>query len=191
MGCASAFQADEPGSSPGARAILCCIPLVARRPAFQADKDGSKPSCSAISLRHLRRGIRPLTPESRVRPPGPLPICYIRFMARVSKEKQAAYQRAHYQRRKAYYKAAAAANIKKAQLFVTNYKVEKGCATCGERHPACLDFHHIGDDKEAGIAKAARSGWGLERLKAEIAKCEVLCSNCHRKLHYEERNKSV
>lgn len=46
-------------------------------------------------------------------------------------------------------------------------------------------------ESELGIAQAARNGWGLERLKVEMEKCEVLCSNCHRKLHYEERNKSV
>lgn len=27
----------------------------------------------------------------------------------------------------------------------------------------------------------------LERIKEEIEKCEVLCSNCHRKLHFGDR----
>lgn len=26
-------------------------------------------------------------------------------------------------------------------------------------------------------------GYGLARIKEEIVKCDVLCANCHRKLH--------
>jgi hypothetical protein len=75
------------------------------------------------------------------------------------------------------------------QEWVRHYKKE--CKTCGESHPACLDFHHIGN-KEAGIAKMIHKKNINEELKRkiliEIEKCEVLCSNCHRKLHWEERN---
>jgi predicted HNH restriction endonuclease len=31
--------------------------------------------------------------------------------------------------------------------------------------------------------------FGTARLLAEIAKCDVLCANCHRKLHWQERSK--
>lgn len=60
-----------------------------------------------------------------------------------------------------------------------------GCQKCGERHLACLDFHHrAGTIKLGSVGKA---GWcGIKRLKEEIAKCDVLCSNCHRKHHFEE-----
>lgn len=58
------------------------------------------------------------------------------------------------------------------------------CAVCGEDEPICLDFHHINpDEKEDHVALAVRRGWGKKRILAEIAKCVVLCSNCHRKLH--------
>ncbi len=53
------------------------------------------------------------------------------------------------------------------------------CADCGRRlPPEAMDFDHLGD-KEALISKLVYSS-GTERLLAEIAKCEVVCSNCHR-----------
>lgn len=47
---------------------------------------------------------------------------------------------------------------------------------------ACLDFHHL-KDKEFNISNEIRN-LSIENLKKEINKCVVLCSNCHRKLHY-------
>lgn len=62
------------------------------------------------------------------------------------------------------------------------------CARCPESHPACLDFHHRdATQKEFSVGNALRLGWGKERILAEIAKCVVLCSNCHRKEHWKRR----
>jgi len=61
-----------------------------------------------------------------------------------------------------------------------------GCKVCGETHPACLDFHHREpSEKEGHIGEFRR--FGIKRLLAEIAKCDVLCANCHRKFHHDER----
>ena len=61
--------------------------------------------------------------------------------------------------------------------IVQDYKVEKGCADCGYNdHHAALEFDHISDDKVQNVA----SLMGQEKaLWLEIAKCEVVCSNCH------------
>jgi hypothetical protein len=62
------------------------------------------------------------------------------------------------------------------------------CARCGEDHPACIVFHHRDpSEKEISIADAMRLGYGRTRILAEIAKCEVLCANCHTKHHAKER----
>jgi hypothetical protein len=65
----------------------------------------------------------------------------------------------------------------------------KGCCECGETHPAVLDFHHIDpSDKDFVIAKY--SEYGLETLLKELNKCIVICSNCHRKMHWNEKQKN-
>jgi hypothetical protein len=65
--------------------------------------------------------------------------------------------------------------------------LKTGCVRCPETHPACLDFHHRdGEQKTLSIAAAVRK-WPLERVLIEVGKCDVLCSNCHRKLHWAER----
>ena len=81
-------------------------------------------------------------------------------------------------------------NRAQKKAWVDNFRQDIGCGLCPERHPACLEFHHI-DPKEKDVnVSYAISRWSIERLQAEIAKCVVLCSNCHRKLHWEERQQS-
>lgn len=58
------------------------------------------------------------------------------------------------------------------------------CNRCSEDHPACLDYHHLDpSEKDIALAQAFHDGWSIERMQKEIEKCEVLCSNCHRKEH--------
>jgi hypothetical protein len=59
-------------------------------------------------------------------------------------------------------------------------KMDRGCADCGYRsHPAALDFDHLpGFEKRFGLARAAWFKW--DDVLMEIAKCEVVCANCHR-----------
>ena len=76
----------------------------------------------------------------------------------------------------------------KTKVWIVNYKKDLVCSICGENHPATLDFHHRDRElKDNSIAVAVRDGWSIDRLKLEISKCDVLCSNCHRKLHYDEK----
>ena len=62
------------------------------------------------------------------------------------------------------------------------------CNRCSETHTSCLEFHHKDPKVKEMIVSVAARSWGKARILKEIAKCEVLCSNCHRKHHYEERN---
>jgi hypothetical protein len=40
------------------------------------------------------------------------------------------------------------------------------------------------------LSESIRQGYSAERIKREIAKCTVLCANCHAKLHYEWAGKN-
>ncbi len=78
---------------------------------------------------------------------------------------------------------------KKIKLWLKEYKATLKCEKCEENHPACLDFHHINPkDKKFSIGRI-KDFMSRRVLKAEIAKCRVLCSNCHRKEHYEQKEK--
>ena len=70
-------------------------------------------------------------------------------------------------------------------------KAQLKCRECGEDHPACLEFHHRDPGQKEGNVSIMFRKVRRERWEAEIAKCDVLCSNCHRKLHHDERVKTV
>lgn len=74
----------------------------------------------------------------------------------------------------------------KIRDWFRNYKKGLSCKECGETHPACLEFHHL-RHKDSTVSNMVGSGYSKERILKEIAKCEVLCANCHRKVHYKER----
>lgn len=53
------------------------------------------------------------------------------------------------------------------------------CLDCGKiLHHAAMDFDHVNGAKTAGIAQMW--SWGRDRVLAELAKCELVCANCHR-----------
>ncbi len=63
---------------------------------------------------------------------------------------------------------------------LNKYKMSRGCAVCGYNgHPEALEFDHLpGSDKKSTVAMMCdRSSW--EALMKEVAKCQVLCANCH------------
>ena len=53
------------------------------------------------------------------------------------------------------------------------------CADCGERDPVVLEFDHLRDKTFDIGSKLIHKAWPA--VLAEIAKCEVVCANCHRR----------
>lgn len=74
------------------------------------------------------------------------------------------------------------------KLMALEYKGGK-CCQCGyDKCPAALEFHHTDpSEKDFGIsAKGLTRSW--EKLKEELDKCILVCSNCHREIHFELDN---
>lgn len=77
-------------------------------------------------------------------------------------------------------------------------KVTRGCADSGvaglncraaKLPPYCLDFDHLPQyRKDAGIAQLVRNGVAPERLRAELAKVQVVCCVHHRIRTYARRH---
>jgi len=57
------------------------------------------------------------------------------------------------------------------------------CKDCGESDILVLEFDHL-RDKKANICDLLHYGYSWESILQEIAKCEVVCSNCHRRRTY-------
>lgn len=78
--------------------------------------------------------------------------------------------------------------IAEKQDIVQALKALAGCSKCGETDPDCLDFHHKNpEDKIDTISTLVRSQRTKDAIFEEIKKCDILCANCHRKLHAAEK----
>lgn len=73
------------------------------------------------------------------------------------------------------------------QSWFNEYKKTLKCEECGENHPACLDFHHLNPVDKKFSVSSHHDRPSKQALIEEIAKCRVLCANCHRKEHWNER----
>lgn len=66
--------------------------------------------------------------------------------------------------------------------FVNKVK-DVPCVDCGIAYPPCvMDFDHVTGTKQGNIANAM--SWHWDKLLEEIAKCDIVCSNCHRMRTY-------
>ena len=86
----------------------------------------------------------------------------------------------HYQDRPDYYAEKRAARERQMRQLITKLK-DMPCADCGQRYPYyVMDFDHRDPSvKEANVSSMAKTG-SKRRILEEVAKCDVVCANCHR-----------
>jgi hypothetical protein len=95
----------------------------------------------------------------------------------------AEYNRAHYRANRDVYIRRArtrAETVREERLaFLIDYFRANPCVDCGEEDPMVLEFDHL-RDKAFTISEGLRDrSW--QTILDEIAKCEVVCANCHRR----------
>lgn len=87
--------------------------------------------------------------------------------------------RANYKGDSDKYKDRAKTARKKFRKFVIAQK-QKPCADCGVQYPHyVMDFDHLEPSKKSFNVGTWRNQ-SMEKVVEEIAKCELVCSNCHR-----------
>jgi hypothetical protein len=73
---------------------------------------------------------------------------------------------------------------------LSEIKETSGCVDCGVTNPIVLDFDHL-KDKKYNVSRMIHDGFSWAAIKKEIAKCEVVCANCHRiRTHYRLTHKA-
>lgn len=88
-------------------------------------------------------------------------------------------------RQRAWANGARRERLNDRQRFINLMKSGVGCKSCGTSEDR-LDFHHrAGEAKEFNISQRLLFPWS--RLMGEIFKCDVLCTSCHTKTHWESK----
>lgn len=71
--------------------------------------------------------------------------------------------------------------------WVNTFKTSP-CLDCGNTYPSyVMDFDHVRGKKKASVSMAVIGYWSKPRIRREIAKCDLVCSNCHRERTYKRR----
>lgn len=89
-----------------------------------------------------------------------------------------------YNENKEYYINKSKRRRKELSQWFMEIKATLSCEKCGFSNPAALDFHHHEKNKDMEVSTLVAVG-SKSRILNEIKKCTVLCSNCHRILHYK------
>lgn len=64
---------------------------------------------------------------------------------------------------------------------IQSYKERMGCIDCENDYPHfVLEFDHLPEFKKFGQVSHILKKYGADKAWEEIAKCDVVCSNCHK-----------
>ena len=98
-------------------------------------------------------------------------------------EKRRQYKQEHHQRTKKKKRKQQNQLKDKRQHLVLEEMQRRGgkCAKCGFSDIRALDWHHLDpNDKVNSISEMVRDRVSMDKLQAELDKCELICANCHR-----------
>ena len=82
-----------------------------------------------------------------------------------------------------------AARVAANRARVDEYLLTHPCVDCGVTDLVVLEFDHVRGVKVGDVSALVTSGYPWTKIEAEIAKCDVRCANCHRRVTVERRKK--
>ncbi len=121
--------------------------------------------------------VRSIThfPKSRRAIDGRMERCLSCRQARSERQRKASNEKPNPQRRRY--------QTRNAQIIAA-YKSRASCSICGESRTPCLEFHHRDPmTKRYDVSTMGSFTYSAETIHAEIAKCVIVCANCHRLVH--------
>jgi hypothetical protein len=101
------------------------------------------------------------------------------------KTKQQEWRRAWYLKNKRRVLDSNNERRKKMREYIKDVK-NVPCADCGVQYPPhVMDFDHLDKATKVDIPSRIVNSLSMKKLVTEIAKCEVVCSNCHRQRTFD------
>lgn len=77
---------------------------------------------------------------------------------------------------------------KEVQQMLAQIKEKDGCVDCKQKYKSyILDFDHVNGKKVANVGEMLNY-FSIEDIMKEVAKCDIVCSNCHRERTYQRKN---
>ena len=92
-----------------------------------------------------------------------------------------------YNKHKKRYHSRSQAYTQKTLNELKEYKASQTCQKCGNDKYYLLEFHHLDPSTKDGDVSTLAKTKGKRAVWDEIAKCVVLCKNCHSDFHHLER----
>ena len=74
-----------------------------------------------------------------------------------------------------------------AIVFVQEYLAQNPCTERGETDITVLTFDHVRGEKKYDISNMIQHAYGLDTIKKELEKTEVVCFNCHMRREQKRR----
>lgn len=107
-------------------------------------------------------------------------------MADIERRRQAS--RRHYQTNRRDYSVRQRQKRQERAKLLRSHK-NRPCFDCGEQYPYyVMDFDHRPNEQKLYEPNKLANVSSIRRILAELAKCDVVCSNCHRIRTYERSN---
>lgn len=101
------------------------------------------------------------------------------------RERMCAKSREQYRRHKAKHHAACRRRAQKQVEYIKHLKATTPCSDCKQQFPwFVMEFDHVRGTKKHCVTSLTGS---LRLVEEEIAKCDIVCANCHRIRTYNRK----